>query len=145
MPTLTHSAETLHCRKCGHDKPASAFYAGRPTRCRACYVVKAREWVLKNRERERANARRYRTSAKGRQTCSARKQRWRARNTSSEIQHNKRYLERLPDAYVRKLLRYQHGIPVPTAEQIEAHRNRIKILRAHRAFNLLAYGAKLTN
>lgn len=135
----------LHCRKCGEDKPQADFYPKRPTMCRACYVAKSTEWKRLHPERERVSAKRYRKSAKGRAARNAYKKQWRAQNTVTERQHNNRCIDRITDAYVRNMLRHQHGIKAPTARQIKAHRNRIKILRSHRAFRLLSHGTILKN
>lgn len=129
----------ITCTVCQQDKSADKFYRGR--QCKVCIIAKATAWKRLHPEREKAAHRRYRMSAKGRARERAYKRAWRKANTSSELQRGKRYIDRLPDAYIRTLLVNQHGVRKPTSEQIESHRNRVRIIRAQRAFKLLAYAA----
>lgn len=129
------------CSTCRHKKSPKEFY-GQGKCCRTCTRTRVKLWVRNNPERRRKNLRKYQTSAKGRATTARFRALWRPLNTAGARAQNQRYLARLPDAYLRKLLKARLGIISPTPEQIERQRTRVQIIRARKILSLIAYGPR---
>jgi hypothetical protein len=131
------------CSRCKIPKRKIDFYDNGRNVCRKCTRSRVKLWAKNNRERAKIHAKKYRNSALGILTRRKCRSVWRARNTSAERERHRQYVLRMPDAYVRKLMRQSFLALNPTQQQIDSHRNRLSILRAQRTFKLLsAYGAK---
>jgi len=128
---------TKTCLVCQQAKPASDFYSG--NQCKRCLLTRINLWRANNPDKVKAASLKYRRSEKGRTTHNKYKQLWRAENSSAGREQHSLYLAKLPDAYMRKLLK-KRGIIHPTLEQIQIQRRRIRVLRARRnmaVFNIL--------
>ena len=128
------------CHCCKTNKPLCCFYENGRRICRRCNRARVKRWTLAHPNQARANGKRYRTSVQGRRVTARRRHRWRPLNTAADAARHARYIARLPDAYIRNLLKWQSGITNPTTAVIEQRRRRVQIMRARRTLALLHHG-----
>lgn len=66
---MEQNIETKACTGCGEDKPLSGFYPKQAkvepvlyrARCKTCDSARAKVWVVNNREKDRAQSKKWRT------------------------------------------------------------------------------------
>ncbi len=132
------------CRICGLVKPDADFYPYRRNPCRKCDRQRVKLWAKNNPERVKANSLKYRTSEKGRTKHRINKRIYNKTNSAGWKEKDARYRANLGEGYVRNMLR-QMGVLHPNAEQIEAHRRRVRITRARRPIITMTYGTRIQN
>jgi hypothetical protein len=128
----------MKCFVCKTKKRKSAFYGNGRRICRPCNRARVKRWVANNPGKAYLNQKRYRSTTKGRATSSRIKRRYNLANTATTRAWRQAYIGRLPDAYIRKLLRAM-GVISPTAAEIAGHRNRLHVLRAQLTFKLISH------